>query len=214
MTCSVMFDRMLEADLHELSGRGETAVAVHVRACARCRAVANQLVHDTDALSRTIGATPATTVHPPRAFALPARTAAIVGLAAAVAVIVVRQTNRPTRSPMASGPVVIQAVTVTPPVAPPVAMSDPVPHAQARRTSNRLARVALPTGRAIQPSAVTVEPTVARSVQPAVAVLPVRIAPAPRQPLGNTLTVDPPAGKRANIIRTNRPGVTVVWLYD
>ena len=210
MTCSLMLDRMLEADLDELRGWGESVVATHVRGCTRCRDVANQLVRDTGGLSQSIRALPEATPARRRSVALPARAAAMAGLAAAVVLIVVRNTGRPTGSHTATSAVVMQPVTVSPPVAPSVIVAGVAPRAQTRRASTRVARVVLPTGRAIQPSAVTVEPTAQR----AVAVLPVRIAPAPQQPLGNTVTVEPPAGKRANIIRTDRPGLTVVWLYD
>lgn len=220
MTCSMMLDRMLEADVHELSGRGETDIASHVRACPRCRAVAEALVRDTDELSRAVRATrTATTVRRRRLAAVPARVAAmtaLAGLAAAVAVIVLRRADRPTGSHTAAGaPVVAQLVAVMPPVVARGvgAAPDAPPLGATRRPSNRVARVARPTGRAIRPSAVTVEPTVVASAQRAVAVLPVRIVPPPRQPLGNTVTAEPPAGRRANIIPTDRPGVTVVWLY-
>jgi len=210
-----MLDRMLEADVGELCGRGESAVAAHVRECTRCRAVANQLVRDTSGLSQVIRATPAgVTLRRRRSTAAPARAAAIVGLAAAVAGILVRYMDRPTDSYTAKSRVVMQPVMVSPSAAPSIVAVGAAPRVQTRRASNRVARVPLPTGRLIQPLAVTVEPTVAASAQPAIAVLPVRIAPAPQQPLGNTVAADPPVGKRATIIRTDRPGVTVVWLYE
>lgn len=214
MTCAVMLDRMLDADLGELRGQGESAVAVHLRECTRCRAVANRLVRDTSRLAHFIRTTPATvTVRRRRSIAMPARAVAMVGLAAAVAAILVRYTDRPADLSSAKSGLVMQPAIVSPPAGPTIVAAGAT-RAQTRRASNRLARVPLPTGRPIRPLAVTVEPTVVASVQPAIAVLPVRIAPAPQEPLGNTVAADPPAGKRANIIRTDRPGVTVVWLYE
>jgi len=47
------------------------------------------------------------------------------------------------------------------------------------------------------------------------AVAPVRIdVPAADEPLGARVAVDPPAGVRANVIRTSNPSVTVVWLHQ
>jgi hypothetical protein len=214
MTCAVMLDRMLEADVGELRGQGESAVAAHLRECTRCRTVANRLVRDTSGLADFIRTTSApVTVRRRHSIAMPARVVAMVGLAAAVAAILVRYTDRPADSSSAKSGLVMQPVMVSPPAAPSIVVAGAA-RVQTRRASNRLARVPLPTGRPTQPLAVTVEPTVVASVQPAIAVLPVRLNPAPQQPLGNTVAADPPAGKRANIIHTDHPGVTVVWLYE
>jgi hypothetical protein len=66
--------------------------------------------------------------------------------------------------------------------------------------------------RAVEVAAVTVAPTVVAAHDPPVPVVPVKLDVAPRESLGSGVAVDPPAGKRADIIRTERPGVTVVWL--
>jgi len=211
MTCLGVLDRMLEADASELRGQGDTAVAIHVRECAKCRAVAELFVRGTDALSHSLTEIPVEmTGKRPRAFARPARLAAIAGLAAAVSVIAVRDWSGPAVPPT----IVMQPVTVTPAISPRVAVADPVRRAVTRRGSTRTARAPVPTGRTTQPSAVTVAPTVVAAVQPALAVPPIRLAPTPRPPLGDSVSADPPAGKRASIMRTDRPGVTVVWLYD
>ena len=56
MTCEMMRERLLDAELDELAGHGSSPVAVHVRGCARCRAVAEQLIGDTRRLAEAIGA--------------------------------------------------------------------------------------------------------------------------------------------------------------
>lgn len=46
MSCERMRDRLLEAELPELRGEGDTHLARHVRTCARCRAAARQLLDE------------------------------------------------------------------------------------------------------------------------------------------------------------------------
>ena len=53
-TCRAMLARMLEADLGDLTGRGDDALAMHVRECVTCRAVADRLARDTELLARSI----------------------------------------------------------------------------------------------------------------------------------------------------------------
>jgi hypothetical protein len=42
--CKAAFERLMEADPAELAGSGDTELAVHVRECARCTAVAARLI--------------------------------------------------------------------------------------------------------------------------------------------------------------------------
>jgi hypothetical protein len=56
--------------------------------------------------------------------------------------------------------------------------------------------------------------TIAKQVGLPVAVAPVRLDTVAETSLGMSVAVDPPAGTRANIIRTSNPAVTVVWLYQ
>ena len=225
MTCMTMIDRMLEADLDELEAQGESDIALHVRHCERCRAVAAQIVRDTRELAQMApGANvPPVRTMPQRSAARRRHLAAIVGVAAALAFVVVRSSNQHSAVDRATS-VVMQPVTVAP-------LARIVPDGPASlRTfiaATGTARGGRPTGRITHPArrpdipaaftmpaAVQVERIVVAPAERAVAVMPVRLSPAPEPPLGDTVSVDPPAGKRAQIIRTTHPGVTVVWLYE
>ena len=222
MTCVTMIDRMLEADLEELEAQGESEIALHVRQCERCRAVASQLVRDTRELARMVparDAEPVRAVRHGRALRR-ARSAVIIGVAAVLAVVLVRSSNQRTAVDR-SRSIVMQPVTVAPlarigPDAPP---SVPTTTAStgAARQRRPTGRITLPVRRpellAFTTPAVQAERVVVAPAERAVSVLPVRLSSAPEPPLGDTVSVDPPAGKRAQIIRTGHPGVTVVWLY-
>lgn len=89
MKCDHALELLLEADLDELAGNGGSALAAHVRECAKCRAVAAQIATDTRALARAFDANrvvaPETSAR--RRFAV--RPAVVVGaMAAAFAFIV------------------------------------------------------------------------------------------------------------------------------
>jgi hypothetical protein len=63
--------------------------------------------------------------------------------------------------------------------------------------------------------AVRAVPVASERITPAPSVEPVRVDETPvPAPLGNEVRADPPAGKRATIIRTPTPNVTVVWLSE
>ena len=47
MTCEGVREQLLEASTTALAGRGESAVARHVRSCAACQAVAQRILDDT-----------------------------------------------------------------------------------------------------------------------------------------------------------------------
>lgn len=55
MNCDHALELLLEADLSELDGVGESPLAAHVRDCAKCRAVAAQVLADTRALALATG---------------------------------------------------------------------------------------------------------------------------------------------------------------
>jgi len=223
MTCSTMIDRMLEADLEELSGRGDTVLARHLQACARCSAVAGQLVRDTDDLARVVAPSTVQSVAVParrtRAIVPRARLAILAGIAATLSIMLLREGERATPEPRVATVVMQPSYASSPaPLPAPTRISRHASRASAvalptSRPTRQLGRPA-PTSQSIVPVTVTVEPTRADPVERAVAVAPVRLDPAaPTLPLGIGVSVDPPAGKRANIIHTDRPGVTVVWLY-
>jgi len=223
--CATMLDRMLEADLGELDGRGDTVLAAHLRECTRCRSVANSLLDDTRMLARSVPA--ALTVaaglarQPRRLRARRAGATVLVAIAASIAAVVIRAVQHGhTRPALATA--VMQPVSVVPPstLGSPLA-SDAGPARVSRsRAPNehgpgpRGQRFSLQreTPGAVVSIAVTVEPTVATPMERPVSAVPVRLDPGPREPLGGSVAVDPPVGKRADIIPTDHPGITVVWL--
>jgi len=238
-----MLDQMLEADLSELSGVGDSALAVHVRKCARCRAVADQIARDTHVLAGVVTRSreiAAESMPPARRVATRSYGIAAVALAAALSFVTVRTWSpySTSRGPNAMPPVVVSSGTsITPVVSAPTpttpATSTSVPRLpnqpdRARRSS-RTHPIAPTTGRsttavprtpstlvlASTPQAVRVEPVLAQRVGPAPSVEPVRLdAVRSGPPLGNRVRVDPPAGTRARVMRTANPDVTVIWLYE
>ena len=229
-TCTAMLERMLEADLGELTGRGDAVLATHVRECARCRAVADRLARDTEALgrsirpaSRSVPRAPDLAVAGSRSGAVRAVPAvALIAVAASLASIAIRPVwhfaddrrvteivRLPETVPTASDVSVSHssgAVTARPGPSAARAGDRDLPRRRASRPT-RYQQV-----RAIEVAAVTVAPTVIAAAERPMPVAPVKLDAAPRQSLGSVVAVDPPTGKHADIIRTNRPGVTVVWL--
>ena len=91
MSCNEIREAMLEAELDELRGIGTSDVAMHIRACAECRAAAGILVQGFEKLNQSFATlrprVPVTTVVPmrrkPRKLAwlpLPLAAAAILAL--------------------------------------------------------------------------------------------------------------------------------------
>ena len=213
MTCTMMLDAMLEAELDELRLDVDTPLSRHLRTCARCRVVAGRLALDTDALARLV--TPVRVEpheqHERRTRVRAWRLQAAALAAVAAGVVIVLRAPRPASAPAgASGPspspLVMQPVRVT-----------PFMSALPRRTHPAI-RTARPAphrdlGPAIVVATVEVAPTPAIRAERAVAVAPVRLEVGPRSSLGGGVAVDPPPGRRATIIPTDQPGVTVVWLH-
>ena len=229
MTCRAMVEQMLEADLAELTGSGGTNVARHLTECPKCRAVAARLLRDTRTLARSVlPVRMEPVVAPPRRrrhAGHVARSTAFAGIAASLVIMAV-QARRRVDPPPSPPTVVMHPVTVVAPAAT-VTASVQVSRLSAiandsRRTTLRhvlpFDRTTRPLRReiahAVVPVAVTVEATRVTPAQHAVPVTPVRLDGTPKPPLGNRVAVEPSAGKRASIIRTDHPGVTVVWLYD
>jgi hypothetical protein len=241
VTCALMLDQMLEADLPELDGVGDSALAVHVRRCARCRAVADQIAGDTRELASLVKRSrdiAAESTPPARSVATRSYGIAAVALAAALSFVAVRTWSP---NPTTNAPNAIPRTAVAPGASNTPAVSAPTPattatSAPAARRPNQPDRVrssrnhasAPTTGRsttaaphtpstlvlASTPSAVRVEPVLARPVGPTPTVDPVRLEAVPGPPLGNRVRVDPPVGTRARVMRTANPGVTVIWLYE
>lgn len=88
MTCTEARELLLEADLDALRGEGPSALARHVAACARCRALAGQVLDEQAALDRVL-AHLAERAHPAGGVRRtpPAVRVAAWGLAAAAAVV-------------------------------------------------------------------------------------------------------------------------------
>jgi hypothetical protein len=226
MTCLTMLDRMLEAELEELEGRGDSAVAGHVRECARCRAVATQLVLDTTRLADVVQQ-----ARPSRPPVRPARRAGgrraghVVGwgVAAALTLMAVRAWQMTGPSSAAS--------TGRTPNATYAAADASAAAGAARQTGGERhdsSRVASPSRRPTvtgrrhgrspvipTPSTVRVLPVSLRPLTPVAAVEAVRLRATPvAPPLGTEVQADPPPGRRATIMRTPSPSVTVVWLSE
>lgn len=223
--CSAMLDRMLEADLGELDGRGDTVLAAHLQECTKCRSVANRLLDDTRMLARTVPA--ATTVsawlarRPRRLRARRAGATILAAIAASIAAVVIRAAQHGHSRP-AVATAVMQPVSVVPPFTLGSRLASDAGPARVSRSRSPNDHGPGPRGRrfplqrempaSIVSVAVTVEPTVATPMERPVSAAPVRLDPGPRPSLGAGVAVEPPAGKRADIIRTDHAGITVVWL--
>ena len=183
MTCHEMTERMLEAELDELSGVGQTALARHVRRCIPCRTAARNIVEGTRRLAVDVLRTDAVEVHAspmPR----PRRRALLVWSAAAAAVALVLATQvRDDDREIALPPSV--AIVI-----PPAASFDSTILSNARP-------VARPVRRPI-------------SVQRTPALLASAVVAT--TDLVPHVTVDVPPGRQAVVMRTANPLVTVVWL--
>lgn len=233
MTCTSMTDRMLEADLGELAGDGSSPLSSHLRECARCRAVAAQIVRDTRELGRLI--TRPTT----RAVEVAARRQRVVrwsrsaplGVAAAAVILIPLGWSRIDRASRDAGPASASAalpraatparaeVTARTPALEPTSSARPLrvsrssraDRARHRTKPGRSATAVRATTSTAQ--AVTTPPIVVAAVDRAIPVEPVRLDPSAPLSLGTGVAVDPPPGTRVDIIRTSNPSVTVVWLY-
>jgi len=214
MTCESIRDAMLEAELDELRGRGDSAIAVHLRECLTCRRVGADLVLDTQRLALTVRARSVTTV-PRRRHSHAVRfvaAGALVGAAATWMIIVRRGPEPP---PARTSP---PAATLPPVIATPreVLPNAPAPvHPTTRRLVSRPTIRRAPAEFAIRPTPFVAQRTVPVPAEKPVAVTPVRLEPVQaREPLGTGVRLELPAGKGATILRTDRPDMTVVWIYS
>jgi hypothetical protein len=224
-TCTTMLEQMLVAELDELAGGGDAALATHLRHCATCRAVADRLLRDTEMLGRSIRSVnrmPGVAVAGSRAVvARRVSAAALVAVAASVAVVAIRPSRGVTGEARVASVVRRQPAGPVLPYVPAQSSGTPAtPRVSSPRlgaSDSRRLRGPRPIpirerARAVEMAAVTVAPIIVAAADPVVPVKPVKLDLPPRQSLGNAVAVDPPAGTRADIIRTDRPGVTVVWL--
>ena len=209
MTCAEMFEQMLEADLSELRLDAASPLAAHLRDCARCRSIAARLRRDTSLLATAVAQRRRRRTSMARRY---------TGLAAAsiFVVMLARWPDADEVHPVSlRGAVVVADTTrldtrstssprVLPVASPGVSMGGRQPSA---RTS------ATPTGSVVE------NPVRAQRIAAAVAERPrsvaaIRLHGAPVVPLGATVRADPIDGKRATIIRTTNPAITVVWLQN
>ncbi len=190
MNCSAALEAMLDAEPRELSGDGSTALAGHIATCRKCRSVAERLAADTRLLASAIGRSEVRSHS--RSPRWVQRSLVPAGLVAALLVFIMRSMpNAPAGTPGGASRSVV-AEAPTDPVAP---VSRVATNGAPRNVSGRTR--AYPAPVALQPVRI-MAPTPA-------AVKPFRSSA--------TVTVDPPAGTRVAVMRTNNPKFTVVWLY-
>jgi len=190
MTCSESLEHLLGADLGELSGAGASPVASHMRTCRRCRAVAARLGAETDALASALDAGHSPLHLRVRRRRSYQRALLATGLAAAIATVVLWPPASTDQRGSPAPPARLAATVVVPPASAKVV---------------RPVRTSLPaTPRRAYPKPQTLTAT---------RIEPTRLVVNGVSPPQALVVVEPQAGRRAAILRTADPSVTVVWLY-
>jgi len=196
MTCTQILERLIEADPDALAGRGTSDVAAHVRECARCRAVAEQLLAETRMLATTVG--------PSGLVVRRLRpTPIVLALAAVAALAFVMLPDQPTTP---TAPTTPTTVAATP--APVAAVAVVAPPAAPAVVSPRAGRAD-----AGAPREPRTAPLLASAYPPAVPVTVTPMQVLPAEASYQQVAVTPPPGKRVAVMRTNDPAITVVWVY-
>lgn len=210
MTCTQMLERLIEADPDALAGHGTSAVATHVRECARCRAVAEQLLVETRMLASVIDRGAVVRRIRPAPVIL-----AIAAAAAVAFVMLPHQSGSPAIAAPSQAPVAAAAPTAVAPVvvSPALREATPVTGERARRASRSTTG---PATSRTAPAVASSQARQARVATPYPTATPVTIAP--MQVTQSELTheqvaVTPPPGKRVAVMRTGDPTITVVWVY-
>ncbi len=209
MSCEPMLMQLLEAEPDELRRVVDTPLTRHLADCPKCAAVADRLIADTAQLAFAVRAAGA---HPERRLS---RWWLVPGMAAAAVAVLLWRGNTPAivvPAPVSS------AVTPPPPpaIAPtPVAVAEAprsvAPAPRARSAGLRRVRVR-PVPQLV---AFRVEPVI---VEAEPAPTPVKVTPISTNRRGRVtdargaVIVEPPPSKRATILRSAVPGVTVIWL--
>lgn len=121
MKCSQALETMLEAEPADLSPDGLSALAVHLRSCAKCARVAATMRADVRALASVMPSTPAATRFPWPLW----RGISLASAAVALMVVMTHEPSVPTaptlRADMTPGVVAPRAVTVQEPAPSPSA---------------------------------------------------------------------------------------------
>jgi hypothetical protein len=202
MNCTNMLTLLLEAEPEELEGKGSSVVAVHLRECARCRAVAAKLHAETALIAVHVGNSEAHARTTRRAASGPLIWTGALAAAGIVALVLTPHADVHVRGDAHAAPPAAQTAVVEPRPA-----GRPSPAPIVRPPSARLNRA----GTAIPVTAV-------RFAEVASAT-PVRFAAsqsseAPMPPGESSgVSVVPPAGKSAAVLATRNSKITVVWLY-
>lgn len=217
MTCDTMLQRMLDAAPETLAGHGDDELAVHLRECGRCRAVAAVLLRETRAMASALDlpVRPRRTVRRRLLRMLLAPQAAMIAVAAGIIIYASRLAVRvePVRVAAVSATIASSpATTIDSPAVPPIRASRP---RRAPRVSAPALGARLAPPMPIVPTAIVAAPIVASArpvAQHGPAATQSDALDAQRQPAPGVL-VDPPRGVRAAVLRTSDPKITVVWLY-
>jgi hypothetical protein len=196
MNCASVLESLLDAELSDIAGDGNSALAEHLRSCVRCRRVADQLLVDTRLLATAM---PAGVTSPRVSRRTRYAVLAPAGVVAALLVVTLSRSPRQVHVPATTAQVMPDTMSAA-------AVSTSVPS-----TMNRT-----PVVRSAPPR---VTAGVMRAFPRPVAVAPVRMESSMRSgttipvTTSSVVSVDPPAGVRATILHTSNPKLVVVWLY-
>ena len=195
MNCASVLESLLDAELSDIAGGGNSALAEHLRSCERCRRVADQLLVDTRLLATAM---PAGVTSPRVSRRTRYAVLAPAGVVAALLVVTLSRSPRQVDAPAIRAQVMPDTMSVA-------AVRTAVPS-----TMNRT-----PVVRSAPPR---VTAGVMRAFPRPVAVAPVRMESPMRSSTtpvstASAVSVDPPAGVRATILHTSNPKLVVVWLY-
>ena len=206
MTCAEMYEQMLEADLTDLRLDAASPLAAHLRDCTRCASIATRVTRDTALLATVVARRRSR-----RTSTLPRYAA--VAVAATLCITLARlwpASQQVQELTVLQGALVSAADTTS--VRPPADVRSTSPGASVARTMSAPAPIA--TRPAV--GATEVRPrrfAVAAAERPR-AIAALRLQGPREATLGTAVSADPAGGKRATIMRTANPAITVVWLQD
>lgn len=201
MTCDDILVRLLEADTDELEGRGSSDVAVHVRNCPKCQAVAKAVLDETARLGAAVARADAPR-RVPRRRHVPVFVPAGLAVAAGLAMFALRPTSDATVEAGADAVVAAAPVVATAP------SEDTV-------QPRVLARPARVPATPVFASSVDITPVATPDpVQPN-EVGPPMVDPAEAPDLvADRVIVTPPRGSDARVTQARNSKITIVWITD